>query len=170
VADPILIAFAVLIAVFSVVVLCARNPITCAVSLIAMFFFLALTYGFIGAHFIAAIQLVVYAGAVMVLFIFSIMLLNLNHAETDLEWKKVPTFLGVGLSIVTLGSLLSAILHRPHVMSQEWTPEHILESGGNVNVLAATLFSKYFVPFEVVSLILLVAMMGTVVLAKRKVD
>ena len=132
-------------------------------------------YGLIGEHLIATIQLVVYAGAIMVLFVFSIMLLNLNASEDD--FKKRPVIFGIGL---TLGLGVFCFLffaikehftnHQENKVMGMFTPELIANLGGNSKVLAHALFSQFYVSFEVISLALLVAIVAAVVLAKRKVD
>lgn len=173
--SPILLILAVISAVLAVTMLFAKNPITSALCLLGILIMTAGTYALIGEHLIATIQLVVYAGAIMVLFIFSIMLLNLNNEETD--YKKKPALFGgailIGLTI--FGLLLYGINehylnHRGDLISGPFSPENIAQLGGNSKVLAHALFSQFYVSFEVISLALLVALVGAVVLAKRKFD
>lgn len=162
-------------AVLAVTMLVAKNPITSALSLLGVLIMTAAIYGLIGEHMIATIQLVVYAGAIMVLFIFSIMLLNLNYSEA--EYKKSPkTFYGaVALGLAVFGFIAWALndYFSHHVADRTFgifTPELVKQLGGNSKVVAHALFSQFYVSFEVISLALLVAIVGAVVLAKRKID
>lgn len=173
--SPIILFFAVASAILAVTMLFARNPITAALCLLGVLISSAAIYGLIGEHLVATIQLVVYAGAIMVLFIFSIMLLNLNEGEVDFK-KKPAVFAGatlVGLAIFGffVYSLNEHYLkHRQEVVAGQFTPDMINQLGGNSRVLAHALFSQFYVSFEVISLALLVALVGAVVLAKRKFD
>lgn len=173
--SPVIIVLAVISAILAVTMLVARNPITSALCLLGVLLMTAGIYGLIGEHLVATIQLVVYAGAIMVLFIFSIMLLNLNNEETDYK-NKPGIFAGaVALGLAVFGFIVFALKehflnHRQDVVAGPFTPERIAELGGNSKVLAHALFSQFYVSFEVISLALLVAIVGAVVLAKRKFD
>jgi NADH-quinone oxidoreductase subunit J len=173
--SPVIVILAVISAILAVTMLFAKNPITSALCLLGVLIMSAAIYGLIGEHLIATIQLVVYAGAIMVLFIFSIMLLNLNNSETDFRAKKGIFALAVVLGVSVFGFLMFALRehftsHRNDVVRGIFTPEKIAELGGNSRVLAHSLFTQYYVSFEVISLALLVAVVGAVVLAKRKFD
>ena len=163
------------IVALSVCMLIAKNPISAAMSLLGILILTAGIYGLIGEHLIATLQLIVYAGAIMVLFIFSIMLLNLNHSDDD--FKRKPVLFGAAclLGLVIFGFFAYAINefyqgHAPTRAMGAFTPEVIKGLGGNAKVLSHALFSQFYVSFEVISLALLVAVVGAVVLAKRKVD
>ncbi len=173
--SPVIIVLAVISAILALSMLFAKNAITSALCLLGVLIMSAGIYGLIGEHLIATIQLVVYAGAIMVLFIFSIMLLNLNKEET--EYKNKPAiFAGaVALGLSVFGFIVWALQehfanHRQDVPVGSFTPEVIAGLGGNSKVLAHALFTQYYVSFEVISLALLVAIVGAVVLAKRKFD
>ena len=162
-------------AVLAMTMLFAKSPITSALSLLGVLIMTAAIYGLIGEHLIATIQLVVYAGAIMVLFIFSIMLLNLNNSEDD--YKRTPKMFGgaIALGLAVFGFFVWALneYFSSHVASRKlgvFTPDYIKSLGGNSKVLSHSLFSQFYVSFEVISLALLVAVVGAVVLAKRKVD
>ena len=161
--------------VLAVTMLFAKSPITSALSLLGVLIMTAAIYGLIGEHMIATIQLVVYAGAIMVLFIFSIMLLNLNNSEDD--YKRTPKMFGgaIALGLAVFGFFVWAFndYFANHVANRKlgvFTPEYVKQLGGNSKVLSHSLFSQFYVSFEVISLALLVAVVGAVVLAKRKVD
>ena len=160
------------IVIATVVMLLSRNTITSALSLLVVFFSLACIYALIGAHFVAAMQLIVYAGAIIVLFLFTIMLLNPSTTDKEIHWKSGWPVLGAGVSVALALLLTKAFTTSSGqlTLSGEWTPEKIQEAGGNVVVLSNALFTKYYLPFEIVSVLLLLAIAGAVVLAKRKWD
>ena len=165
----------VISALLAITMLFARNPITSALCLLGVLIMTAAIYGLIGEHMVATIQLVVYAGAIMVLFIFSIMLLNLNNSDT--EYKKKPGVFAAAfvMGMGVLGFIIWAfedyfIHHASKRTLGSFTPELIEQLGGNAKVISHSLFSQFYVSFEVISLALLVAVVGAVVLAKRKVD
>ncbi|WP_408099077.1 NADH-quinone oxidoreductase subunit J [Peredibacter sp. HCB2-198] len=173
--NPVILILGVVSAILAVNMLLAKNPITSAMSLLGILLMSAGIYAMIGEHFIATIQLVVYAGAIMVLFIFSIMLLNLSDSESELK-RNPGVFAGaVALGLGLFGFIAYAINehflnHRNDVIPGKFTPEVINQLGGNSKVMAHSLFTQYYVSFEVITLALLVAVVGAVVLAKRKFD
>ena len=162
-----------------------KSPISAALWLVSTMFSLAAIYVLLGAQFIAAIQVLVYAGAVMVLFLFVIMLLNLGHAESDIRGPSTvaATLVIVGLLAIELVAL---IRYTPRQLASElsqWPtytdPRTVFVAGqltqqasithGVVGAVAAPLFQVYLIPFEITSILLLVAIIGAVVLAKRRV-
>jgi NADH-quinone oxidoreductase subunit J len=171
----VIITLGVISAILAVTMLFARNPITSALCLLGVLIMSAGIYGLIGESLIATIQLVVYAGAIMVLFIFSIMLLNLNNEEVDYK-NKPGVFVGaVALGMSVFGLIIYALNshfmnNRNDVVPGPFTSEKFIELGGNSKVLSHALFSQFYISFEVISLALLVAVVGAVVLAKRKFD
>jgi NADH-quinone oxidoreductase subunit J len=146
-----------------------KNPVASALWLVVTLFALAAMYVLLDAQFIAALQVLVYAGAIMVLFLFVIMLLNLGHpGPTDI---KGPV--GIGIAALLGGTLLLQL----RVLGQATPPEAIqlptgamatLQQQGMVAAVAGPLFGAYLIPFEITSLLLLAAIVGAVVLAKRK--
>ncbi len=173
--SPVILILCSLAAVLAVSMLFAKNPITSALCLLGVLIMSAGIYGLIGEHLVATIQLVVYAGAIMVLFIFSIMLLNLNKQDTDFK-KRPGVFYGVvSLGMAVFGFFIFALNehylnHRSNALTGNFNSEMIHQLGGNSKVLAHALFSQFYVSFEVISLALLIAIVGAVVLAKRKFD
>lgn len=173
--SPVILILAVLAALCAVGMLLSKKAITSALYLLGVLLMSAGIYGVIGEHLIATIQLVVYAGAIMVLFVFSIMLLNLNQDETEYR-KKPALFAGtVAAGLIVFGVIVFALneYYRNHFASRvmgSFNNETIRNLGGNSKVLAHALFSQFYVSFEVISLALLTAVVGAVVLAKRKVD
>ncbi|HEX6064608.1 MAG TPA: NADH-quinone oxidoreductase subunit J [Longimicrobiales bacterium] len=146
-----------------------RNPVACLLFLVLSFFSLAALYVLLGAHFIAATQVIVYAGAIMVLFLFVIMLLNLGHdyhADVRRGAWIVVGFVCTGL----MGWALSRTLRGPGV-TENAAPaiEASVRELGAVGAIAQPLFRDFLVPFELTSILLLVAIIGAVLLAKRRI-
>lgn len=164
------------IVALSVAMLIAKNPISAAMSLLGILILTAGIYGLIGEHLIATLQLVVYAGAIMVLFIFSIMLLNLNTVEHEFNKNKKMFLGGIVIGFLVFGVIGFALNqhfslgHDSARAMGSFSLETIKSLGGNTKVLSHALFSQYYLSFEVISLALLVAIVAAVVLAKRKVD
>ena len=143
-----------------------RNPIASAIGLVIHFVALAGLYLTLQALFMAAIQVLVYAGAIMVLVVFVIMLLNLGAEEKLREKLATKQALGILLAMI-FGSAMVYVISRG-VFPADAAPQ--LASGGSVGQVGAALFTDYVYPFEMVSLILLAAVVGAVVLAKAKVE
>lgn len=150
----------------AIAVISFRHPIYSALSLIVTFFSQAGLFVLLGAHFVAAVQVIVYAGAIMVLFLFVIMLLNLGtlSAKSALtgKLKGVVVVLGVLLAIqgvyIAMTAGTGTALEDTQASTEAVTTYKIGE----------LLFSKYLLPFEVTSLILLAALIGVIVLVKRE--
>ncbi len=164
---------AILFLIFAVIaVACAINlvlqthPISSALSLIGVMGSLAALYLLLGGEFIAAAQLIVYAGAIMVLFIFVIMLLNAG-AEHRPKRRLWGTFLGVPL-LLALGGLLD------YVIRNLLPPSEGVKFGafrqGSAQSVGLQLFKFYLLPFEVVSVLILIAIIGAIVLARREIE
>jgi NADH-quinone oxidoreductase subunit J len=158
-----LFALGVLISALSVVT--RKNPIASAVSLVCCFFCLSALYAMLDAHFVAVTQVLVYAGAIMVLFIFVIMLLNLRGAGGLVRpvWapRAIAGLAAVGLVGTGLVTAISAVT----------TPfkGQVPADFGTIEQVGTTIFGgQYLLPFEVASALLTVAMVGAVVLAKRE--
>jgi NADH-quinone oxidoreductase subunit J len=140
------------------------NPLYSAISLIGVFISLASIYVTLAAPFIAAVQVIVYAGAIMVLVIFVIMLLNVEHSEPRRRRLK---FL-VPLSIAMAGVLLAETAFI--LYSVQTTENHLAGSLSNVGLthsIGEGLFTRYLLPFEVTSVLLLMAIVGAMSLARR---
>ncbi|HYC33180.1 MAG TPA: NADH-quinone oxidoreductase subunit J [Gemmatimonadales bacterium] len=163
----------------------SRTAITAVLWLVVTMLSLAGIYVLLNAQFVAAIQVLVYAGAVMVLFLFVIMLLNLGHPTSDLRGPSA-----VAAAIVIAGLLLVSLVglwrYTPERLAREVAqapafadPATLFMAGqlarqetearGVVGAVAAPLFQVYLVPFELTSILLLAAIVGAVVLAKRRI-
>ena len=158
------IAFLTIISALFVVL--NRNPVYSAVMLVFCFFSLAALYVLLEAYFVAVLEIIVYAGAIMVLFLFVIMLINVGKekAATSLvqKAKAFPFMLVVLFSL----NIILLILWRNEELHQSNT----ISSVGDITAIGQALFTKYLLPFEIASLLLLVALIGTVYLAKKKVS
>ena len=153
---------ATLLVVFAAMVILHPSPVYSALSLVLVMSLLAVYFFFLDAHLIGWFQIIVYAGAVMVLFLFVIMLLNL---QTDPHENQKPSLrLAAGIGGAVLIVELFLLLTR--VPPQEVAPS-LAENYGTVQALSEKLFTDYLIPFEVTSVLLLVAAVGAVVLAKR---
>ena len=146
-----------------------NSPVGSAISLIGMMLGLAGIFILLQAHFIAILQIIIYAGAIMVLFMFVIMLLNLKKGD-DMGWiaRENNLWLSVLSGLLVLGILykFQDILFSVTMDS----PAVLPDSFGTVANIGETLFTVYVLPFEVASILLLAAMVGAVVLAKNKWD
>ncbi len=144
------------------------NPVAAVLNMILAMFCLAGLFVLLNAHFIAAIQILVYAGAIMVLFMFIIMLLNLRGNEPI--WKSrdkniVLSFLGFLLAVGAFIKLFSTL--KASGLNQG---TQIGEDFGTTALVGKILFTDYLLPFEIASILLLVAIIGAVMLAKTKID
>lgn len=159
--------FSILAVLAGLAVITRDNAISSAVALVVSFFCLAAVYAVLGAHFVAVIQVLVYAGAIMVLFIFVIMVLNVRDAS-KVPWEITPRrVLGFGIgglvgtvTLVGLGGAMGEGLLSPEAAGADF---------GTIEQLGLAIFAgKYLLPFEVVSALLTVAVVGAVVLAKKE--
>jgi len=161
-------AFAAVAVIASLLVIAQRNPIYSVLLLIASFGALSGLYVLLEAPFVAVIQIIVYAGAIMVLFLFVVMLLNAPHEDTEFDERTHPL---LRPGPMRLGGLLAVVL----VMELVWALTTAGETGrfgiGSVTSVAAIgrlLFTEYAFAFEVTSILILVAMVGAVVLARKE--
>jgi NADH-quinone oxidoreductase subunit J len=139
----------------------SRSPVTSAMFLVLTIISMAGLFVLLNAFFLAAVQILVYAGAVMVLFLFVIMLLDLKAEERD----KVKAF-GVITGLVAAGAILALFL-RNLLATGPLAPGAKPEIQGSTVELGKLLFTRYLLPFEIVSVLLLVAMIGVVLLSKK---
>lgn len=158
--------FAALLVVCSLLVVLHKNPVTSALFLVLAFSALAGIYLLQGAEFLGLVQIVVYAGAIMVLFLFVIMYLNLQHdVETGVQtavrrgigWLAGAALLLVATTLLRRGWSLGPANEQVPAM------EH-----GNVAAIGKVLYSRYLFPFEITSILLLVAMVGVIVIARGR--
>lgn len=154
--------------VTAVMVVVLRNPVYCALSLVGTFFALSGIYLLLQAQFIAVVQVIVYAGAIMVLFLFVVMLLDLGHElPAWLQRDRPRLLIGAGVVAILLlelaipvGSWTARTPLGPHA------PE-LVNTVGNTQLVGRLLFTDFLIPFEITSIILLIAIIGVMVLARR---
>lgn len=160
--------FAAMAVVGAVMVVLQRNPIASALYLVLSFMSLAGLFVLLHAPFLAAVQVIIYAGAIMVLFLFVIMLLNLRQDIDDGLHHSARKMFGWLMGIV-LAALIWIFLKKPWSLGPmgNQTPEEVA-AVGNTQALGIRLFTDYLFPFELTSLILLVAIVGAVVLSLRR--
>jgi NADH-quinone oxidoreductase subunit J len=157
--------FAAVAVAGAILLIAAREPIHSALSLILVMVALAALYLLLGAEFIAAVQIIVYAGAVMVLFVFVIMLLNAGVEERT-NWSKI-VWLGMPLAIFLL-------LEMAYVGLKAAAGRTIANGAGASSVAASTvdlskeLFTTFLFPFEATSILILIAILGAMILAKKE--
>jgi NADH-quinone oxidoreductase subunit J len=160
-------AAALVAIVFAGLMVAGRDPIRSVLALVVSFFALAVTYVMLLAPFIAALQIIVYAGAILVLFLFVIMLLNVGPERPDAVRRPIQTFLG-SLAVVVFAGLLLGMMRasggrlpaQPEAVSTDALPDP--------KALGRLLFSDYLLHFEAVSVLLLAALVGAFVLARRE--
>ena len=154
----------------SLLVVTNKNPVACVLFLVVAFFCLAGLFVTLHAHFLAAIQVIVYAGAIMVLFLFVVMLLDLGRSQwfdmAGLPLNVLAGVLGAGFLAVLVAGGLQAF--GPALPAAEAADPQVLDRMGSTEAIGSVLYTVYFVPFLTTALILLVAMVGAVVIAARE--
>jgi len=162
---PVIIFFvlAALAVLGAVSLILQRHPIHSALSLIVVMVALAGLYLLMGAEFVAAVQIIVYGGAIMVLFVFVIMLLNAGEEERT-NFSKLATYAGIPLAVATAGLIAAAIVRSSAGLSSAG-PNGALTSTKTLSML---LFREFVYPFELTSFLILVAILGAIVLAQRE--
>lgn len=161
--------FASMIIATSILVVALKNPVYSALSLLVMFFHVAGLFVTLHAEFLAAVQIIVYAGAILVLYLFVVMILNVKQDDRYHNQWRAAGFVCAPLLIEAMVLLSGGAKAR--MTGTQAVPGPSAESLAPDNTLAIgqTLFSTYLFPFEVASLVLLVAMIGAIVLAKREI-
>ena len=152
----------------AVLVIMLRNPVQCALALVGVVFHLAGIFILLRAEFLAVAHIIIYAGAIIVLFLFTMMLLNLSVVERVRQFHvQAPLAIVIGAIlflefIVLTGATITVGARGPH------TPAWVAGQGGNVQALGQVLFRDYLLPFEVASVLLTAAVVGAIVLARQK--
>ena len=168
---PFFIIFGLGMLISSVLVITRRNVVHAALYLLLTLFCAAALYVMLEAEFLAAIQVLIYAGAIMMLYVFVIMLINVRESMAARQWQRQKVAAGV------IGALLAAeffvILLQgvwvPSAKTAEAAKAVLNAYGGNTEAFGATLYTQFLFPFEVASLLLLAAMIGAIVIAKREI-
>ncbi|MEK6697523.1 MAG: NADH-quinone oxidoreductase subunit J [Nitrospirota bacterium] len=157
--------FAVVLVTLSIVIITRKNPVHSVLWMLVMFFHIAGLYLFLNAEFLAAVQLILYAGAILVLFLFVIMMLNIKEEVT------AKRFIGCWPAGAALGVLFVVMVASTLPVFQQGPPGpfsiEAIKSATHAKALGTLLYAEYLFPFEIASLILLIAIVGAVVLAKK---
>jgi NADH-quinone oxidoreductase subunit J len=154
---------------FAIMVVSTKNTVHSVLFLVVNFLFVAALYVLLGAQFLAVIQILVYAGGIVVLYLFVVMLVNLKRPPEAHQDPHRMTRLGFGLAaavLVELGAIAvygSGSAARPPV-----APSAAIPVSGNTEQVGWLLYTNYLIPFEIASMLLLVAMIGAIILAKRE--
>lgn len=159
-------ACAVLAIAGALVLIVAREPIHSALALVLVMISLAILYLLLGAPFIAAVQIIVYAGAIMVLFVFVIMLLNAGVEERT-NWSKIAKYAGLPLALVLLLEIAHWLFRAPigaAIANGAGAPG----PAASTAELSLALFQQFLFPFEATSILILIAILGALVLARKE--
>jgi NADH-quinone oxidoreductase subunit J len=163
-------AFAALVLAGGIFTITCRNAVHCAVSLICSLLGVAGLYLLLQAEFLFAVQIILYVGGIMLLFLFVIMLVNLDREAKERQFTRGWAVALVAVAVV--GAEIGYFLYRGrgafHI-AEMGGPAPIVAAAGNTEMLADSLFSEYLLPFEIASLLLLVAVVGAVVMAKKRI-
>jgi NADH-quinone oxidoreductase subunit J len=160
--------FAGIIVLTAILVVALKNPVYSALSLLIMFFHVAGLYITLHAEFLAAVQIIVYAGAILVLYLFVVMLLNVKREDRYHNQWRIAGLVCIPLLLEFIVLLAGSRLSASSASVGLPTAAEALNTD-NTLAIGEALFSTYLFPFEVASLILLVAMIGAIILAKKDV-
>jgi NADH-quinone oxidoreductase subunit J len=153
---------------FALLVITTRDTVHSVLFLVADFLFVAALYVLLGAQFLAAIQILVYAGGIVVLYLFVVMLVNLKRPPEAHSDPHRLTKLGIGMSAAVLLELGAIAAYSSQLPATPIAPGAAMPVTGNTEQVGWLLYTSYLIPFEIASMLLLVAMIGAIVLAKRE--
>ena len=158
--------FSVSMTALSVLVISVKNPVHSILLMLVLFFHIAALYLFLNAEFLAAVQVILYAGAILVLFLFVIMMLNLKEELISHRFiNEWPIGLALGVSIIIF------IIFAIEKFVTNYKGTHTIEAikaETHTKAIGKLLYTDYLLPFEIASLILLIAIVGAIVLAKKE--
>ena len=160
-------ACALLAVAGGITLILAREPIHSALALILVMVTLAVIYVLLGAEFVAAVQIIVYAGAIMVLFVFVIMLLNAGEEERT-TGSRAAYIVGFPGAAAIFCLLSFVFLSERHALGGTNIGGYLNHVTSNISEISSILFTKLLLPFEVTSILILVAILGAVVLARKE--
>ena len=154
---------------FGVLVISTKDTVHSVLFLVLDFLFVAALYVLLGAQFLAAIQILVYAGGIVVLYLFVVMLVNLKRPPEAHQDAHRRTKLGFGLAVAVLAELAAiGVYSYGSPASPLIAANAVLPVTGNTEEVGWLLYTSYLIPFEIASMLLLVAMIGAILLAKRE--
>jgi NADH-quinone oxidoreductase subunit J len=163
------IVFAVLAVAGGIGTITRKNVVHALLLLVFTFLNVAAIFFLTQAYFLAVVQILVYAGAIMVLFFFVIMLLNLRMFAQEEQTHRRQRWVALGLSLLVLAEFVVVLAGITFTSARGgFTPEAVSEAGGGTKVFGEALFNNMLLPFEVASVVLLVAMVGAIILVKRE--
>ena len=145
-----------------------RHPINSALSLVVVMMSLAVLYWSLGAEFLAAAQVIVYAGAIMVLFVFVVMLLNAGEEDRAEGASRISYIVGIPGAAATFCLLSFVFLSERKQLGTTQLGGYLTNAISNITEISHTLFTSLLLPFEVTSILILVAILGAVVLARKE--
>ena len=151
---------------FAVMVISTRNTVHCVLFLVINFLFVAALYVLLGAPFLAVIQILVYAGGIVVLYLFVVMLVNLKRQPEAHSDPRRRSRLGFALAAIVLVQLAAIAVGGGGTVNPVPYPA---TAGNNTEQVGEMLYTDYLIPFEVASILLLVAMVGAIVLTKKEI-
>ncbi len=162
--------FALICVMSSIGVVFFKSPIKSAICLIINFFSMGAIYLILNAEFVALMQVLVYAGAIMVLFLFIIMLLDVKHTLKEKIFYKNNIYLVLSCCIIFIAIVFSVatVIYNTDLMPGLSGIKWMFIHGSNTSAIGRVLFNKYLLPFEITSLLLLIAAIGIIVLGKKK--
>jgi NADH-quinone oxidoreductase subunit J len=163
--------FGIIAVVSAILFVTRKSPVAAALWLVTTMFSLAALYVMLDAQFIGAIQVLVYAGAIMVVFLFVIMLLNLGHPSEIADTRGLPWKMAAGLVGVAMLAMIFAMTRANAPESLRLPPNYTAQqiaTVGAITPIAGPLFHEYLLAFEVTSILLLSAIIGAVALARRR--
>ncbi len=161
--------FAILAVAGALLVISHGNPVTSAVSLVLTLFATAVLFVLLSAHFVAAVQILVYAGAIMILFLFTVMFLNLRPEALKFDSKNMPFKVSILLIALLFIGYLASLgfskgLAEPALRGDDGTK---IGDFGTVQSVGTSLFTQHLLPFELTSVLIAVAIVGVIAIAKR---
>jgi NADH-quinone oxidoreductase subunit J len=140
-----------------------RNPVHCGIALLSLLFHIAGFFILLNAEFIAAVQIIIYAGAILVLYLFVLMLLNLKTEDRFLHRRYA---FWIFIALFAAGQAFLLLLHSPFAGKPGDVTAEQMARFGNAHAIGMVMFNQYFLPFEIIGVFLLGAIIGAIVLAK----
>ncbi|MER3447156.1 MAG: NADH-quinone oxidoreductase subunit J [Candidatus Dadabacteria bacterium] len=159
--------FGVLSVIGAILVVSSKNPVSSALALVLTLFSTAVLFILLLAQFIAVIQVLVYAGAIMVLFLFTVMFLDLREEALRFDARNVPIKMGILVLILIVSGYFATMGFKKAFIG---APMPHSEAFGTVQGVGEVLFRSYLLPFELTSILIVVAILGVVTIAKRRLD
>jgi NADH-quinone oxidoreductase subunit J len=162
---PVFFAYFALVSVVSgVLTVALRNPVQCGIALLSLLGHIAGLFVLLNAEFLAAVQIIIYAGAILILYLFVLMMLNLKTEERYVHQRHAWYILGVGAVSI---ELLLLLLTADYAGIKGTATPQVVETVGNSTAIGILMFSDYLLPFEIVGIFLLGAIVGAIVLTKN---